>query len=150
MMLRRAMLGGCLAIGVQGAAMAAPAASELGRAWPNTSDVSRSPHWHVYVFERDGVRYIQVNDAQGRVHGAFATANGTFLVLPMGTADVRTSVRRPTDPSSLPTGSETVYRDATLQVTMTPQANGRALLTAAETCTDPARCSEARASLSGP
>ena len=60
-------------------------ATGLGQAWPNASDVSSSPRWHVYVFIKDGVRYIQVNDLNGKVRGAIATANGQFLVLPIGT-----------------------------------------------------------------
>jgi hypothetical protein len=149
MMLRRVMLVGCLMIGFQGVAVAASPAHELGKAWPNTHDVSRSPRWHVYVFERDGIRYVQVNDAQGRVQGAVATANGAFLVLPMGIADVQTTVVSSMDAAPVVQKGETVYSDAALQVTMTPQASGRHLLTAASTCTDPARCSEKSASQSG-
>ena len=46
--------------------------SGLGQSWPNTTDVSASPHWHVYVFQRNGVRYVQINDLSGKVR--FQTA----------------------------------------------------------------------------
>ena len=149
MMLHRVMLIGCLMVGFQGIAVAASPTHELGKAWPNAQDVSHSPRWHVYVFERDGIRYVQVNDAHGRVQGAVATANGAFLVLPMGTADVQTTTFGPADVAPRGQKGESVYSDATLQVTMVPQASGRSLLTASSTCTDPARCSEKSASQSG-
>ena len=139
MMLRRVMLVGCLAIAFQGAAVAAPQANELGKAWPNAQDVSRNPRWHVYVFERDGVRYIQINDLRGHVHGAFATIDGAFLVLPMGSADMKTTSF---GSSATSPAGETIYSDTTVVVRVAPQANGHTVVIESSTCTDPARCSE--------
>lgn len=133
------LLSGLLAVALSGAAMAAqPSTTGLGQAWPNAQDVSASPHWHVYVFDRGGIHYIQVNDINGRVHGAVATANGTFLVLPMGDAEVST----PDDPgtTAAPDGGETVYHDSAVQVIATPQANGAVMLRALPTCNDPVEC----------
>lgn len=118
-------------------AFAAQPTSGLGQAWPNAPDLSTSPQWHVYAFERDGIRYVQINDARGAVRGAFATANGVFLVLPMGTAgvDVGTALQ----PS---TQGETVYRDGDVQVTATPQPDGGLRLRAEQVvCKDPVECS---------
>jgi hypothetical protein len=119
----------------------------LGQAWPNATDVSLSPHYHVYVFTRDGIRYIQVNDANGVVRGAIATAGGEVLVLPIGVdaAHVKTlhaatgSAMRPTATDS----TETVYRDRTTTLSVTPQASGALQITTqqAATCTNPAECS---------
>ncbi|MGO4701435.1 hypothetical protein [Dyella sp. 2RAB6] len=121
------------------AAQASQPASGLGQAWPNAPDVSASPHWHVYVFERDGVRYVQVNHANGRVLGAFATAGGQFLVLPMGIG-ANLSVA-PTG-STTPTTGEIVYADGTVQVTATPAADGSLNLRAMDLpCSDPVECS---------
>ena len=120
------------------AAHAADATSGLGQAWPNAPDVSASPRWHVYVFERDGVRFVQVNDANGRVLGAFATAGGQFLVLPMGTG-ANLSIAAA---GSTPTAGEVVYTDGTVQVTATATSDGLLNLRAADTpCSDPVECS---------
>jgi len=120
------------------AAHAADSASGLGQAWPNAPDVSASPRWHVYVFERDGVRFVQVNDANGRVLGAFATAGGQFLLLPMGTgANLSIAAAGTT-----PTTGETVYTDGTVQVTATAAADGSLNLRANDMpCNDPVECS---------
>ncbi|HEX5306096.1 MAG TPA: hypothetical protein VFW82_08425, partial [Dyella sp.] len=80
-----ALAGTLFAFGLSGMAQATDAPSSgLGQSWPNTTDVSTNPYWHVYVFEKDGVRYVQVNDTNGRVHAAIATAGGQVLVLPIG------------------------------------------------------------------
>jgi len=120
------------------AAQATGPASGLGQAWPNAPDVSASPRWHVYVFQRDGVRFVQVNDLNGRVLGAFATAGGQFLVLPMGSGANLTAGAA----DAAPTTGETVYNDGTLQVTAAPASDGSLRLRAADTpCTDPVECS---------
>ncbi len=41
------------------------ATSGLGEAMPDAIDLSSDPTWQVYEFERDGVRYVQVNDLSG-------------------------------------------------------------------------------------
>ena len=118
--------------------IAAEPASGLGQAWPNAPDLSASPRWHVYAFERDGVRFVQINDAAGHVRGAFATAGGQFLVLPMGTGATVTVAADATAPAA----GETVYRDDTVQVTASTLADGTLGLRAAQMpCTDPVECS---------
>jgi hypothetical protein len=132
-------------VGTAVAAADAPATS-LGQSWPNATDVSRSPRFHVYVFSRDGIRYVQINDLNGNVRGAFATANGTFIVLPMG-ADA-TRVQAPGTASATPktsnTSSEVIYQDGQTTVTAAPQAAGAMSFQAQSvdsTCNDPAECS---------
>lgn len=73
-----------LASGVANTVHANPASHDLGQAFPHAINQSLSPLWRVYVFEREGVRYFQINGAFGRVHAVFATARGNFLVLPEG------------------------------------------------------------------
>jgi len=93
----------------------------LGQAWPNAQDVSRSPQFHVYVFSRDGVRYIQVNDLSGNVRAAFATANGQFLVLPAG---VDASHATTTQALPATSTSESVYNDGVVQVVVRSSDKG--------------------------
>ncbi|WNL44903.1 hypothetical protein RKE25_15955 [Dyella sp. BiH032] len=134
---RRILSGLLLALALPAASHAAQQASGLGQAWPNAPDLGASPRWHVYAFERDGVRFVQINDAAGRVLGAFATAGGQFLVLPMGTGATLT-----VDAGAAPATGETVYRDGNVQVTATPSADGTPRFRAASApCTDPVECS---------
>lgn len=111
-------------------AWAQQAASGLGQSWPNAPDVSSSPNWHVYVFESDGIRYVQVNDLNGKVRGAFATAGGQFLRLPMGADAQRVATPQQPLESSKAASGETVYRDNAVQVQVAPQANGNVQLNA--------------------
>lgn len=135
------LAGALLAVGVSATAFAATAPSSgLGQAWPNAADVSASPHWHVYVFIRDGVRYVQVNDLNGGVRGAIATAAGTILVLPMG-ANAPTVTDSTTAATS--TG-ETVYSDGAIKITATVQSTGATQLSVSSIgtgCDDPIECS---------
>lgn len=128
------VLAGLLAPAIAFAAK--PAASGLGQAWPNAPDLSASPRWHVYAFERDGIRYVQINDARGAVRGAFATTNGVFLVLPMGSGgsvDIGAAGQSPAQ-------GETIYSDGDVQVTAAPQPNG-VHFNAVPVCKDPVECS---------
>jgi hypothetical protein len=143
--LRSVALAALLFAGAAGPALAAqPAASGLGQAWPNTTDVSPSPNWHAYVFTMGGVKYIQVNDANGNVIGAVGTSNGQFITLPIGafsqlvsTPQQPAAVAPTTQPATAPT---TVYNDTAVQVTATPQTDGTVQLMATSTC-DPIQCS---------
>jgi hypothetical protein len=127
MIVKQIVLAGLLSLGLAGAAKAAAPSTGLGQAWPNAPDVSASPRWHAYVFEKDGIRYIQINDLAGHVHGAFATAKGQYLVLPIG-SDAATATA--TDPAAADTGAETVYDDGSTRVTAATQADGTTLLSA--------------------
>ncbi|MGC1548225.1 MAG: hypothetical protein WA777_06815 [Rhodanobacter sp.] len=140
----KTVLAGLFAMALSTAAMAAQPqlpSTGLGQAWPNATDVSSSPHYHVYVFQKDGIKYVQVNSLNGTVLGAFATAGDVLLALPMGTnaepANASTAPFTATRASS----TETVYSDKAVQIVATPQSNGttvKALLMAI--CTDPVAC----------
>ena len=111
--LRHTLWIGLAVMGLATGVSAAPPQNDLGQPWPNASDLSSSPSWHVYVFEREGVRYVQINDIAGNVHAAFGTANGQYLVLPMGLDAPRVYVAAP---NSLAVNGVVVYQDAATQV----------------------------------
>ena len=125
-----------------GAAQAQSAVSGLGQQWPNTTDVSASPNYHVYVFQRGSSKYIQVNDASGKVRAAvMVTPTGRYGT-PVGSdaAEVATTSEPLAAPAS--TTSETVYSDGTTQVAVAPQADGTArVMAVAVGCKNPVECS---------
>jgi hypothetical protein len=116
--------------------------SGLGQSWPNATDVSASPHWHVYVFQHHGVQYVQINDLGGKVRAAFATSAGHFLTLPIGSDAARVATPEEPLPASGNTKGEIVYQDSAVKVLVAPQANGTtATYVAAGDCHDPIECS---------
>ncbi|WP_130618037.1 hypothetical protein [Dyella amyloliquefaciens] len=117
-------------------------ASGLGQSWPNATDVSASPRWHVYVFERNGVRYVQINDLGGKVRAAFASSGGNFLALPLGVDATRLATPEEPLVASGQTQGDIVYQDASTRVLVAPQADGTARVYAANgDCKDPIECS---------
>jgi hypothetical protein len=138
---RKALLAGVVAIGLTSTAFAQTStpATGLGQAWPNAADVSTNPQWHVYVFVLNGIKYVQVNDLNGTVHAAVATAAGAAIVLPIGVdaQNVHTTA------SSASSATQTVYSDASTTVTATPQSDGTTRFELANTCTNPVSCSTA-------
>jgi len=143
-LLSRAILGVGLVAGLSGTAMAASPSNGLGQAWPNAPDVSTNPNFHVYVFDFGGVRYIQVNDANGNVLGSVGSAGGIFLTLPIGR--YANLVDTPSQPTALPAATQPaaapkpVYNDGTTAITATPLSNGAMQLRAADACGDPVTC----------
>lgn len=127
---------------VCGAAWAQQSGSGLGQSWPNAPDVSSSPRYHVYVFEKDGIRFVQVNESNGTVRGAFAVAGGQFLRLPIGVDSGHSAA--PQQLPAAPAQGETVYQDDAVKVQAAPQSNGRSALSAQEVCGDPAICGGGR------
>jgi hypothetical protein len=101
-------------------AQTAPATG-LGQAWPNAVDQSANPNWHVYVFERDGVRYVQVNDRNGNVHAAIGRAGDTLFALPVGVDAQHVDVA---STSNSATSAQMVYQDDSTTVTAEPQRDG--------------------------
>jgi hypothetical protein len=128
-------------------ALAQAPSTGLGQAWPNATDVSVSPHYHVYVFVRDGIRYVQINDLNGTVRAAVAVADNVVLVLPVGVdaAHVTTQHGLASENAG---ATETVYRDSSTRITATSTGTGVVQINVATTpvaapaiCTNPANCS---------
>jgi hypothetical protein len=117
-------------------------ATGLGQAWPNAADVSTSPRWHVYVFRLHGIKYIQINDRNGIVRAAIGMAAGTSIVLPVGVdaQQVTTTTTTGAMTNAVSSVSETVYQDATMIITATPQSNGTMKFAVASICQDPYNC----------
>jgi hypothetical protein len=120
--IRKALLAGFIVLGLSSTSFAQSSSqsSGLGQAWPNAVDMSASPNWHVYVFWRDGVKYVQINDLGGNVLAAIGTAHGTTIVLPVGVdaENVSTVAKKATE------AAQVVYHDAATTVTATPRSNG--------------------------
>jgi hypothetical protein len=130
-----------LSLGI-GAAHAQTAQTGLGQAWPNATDVSASPNYHVYVFQRGSIKYIQVNDGNGTVRAAIARTPTSLLGTPVGVD--ATNVATEDEPLAAPasTATETVYNDGAVQVLVAPQTNGTMRVMAVPVeCKNPVECS---------
>jgi hypothetical protein len=112
----------CTLLGVTAAsAQTAAPVTGLGQSWPNATDVSASLHYHVYAFNRDGIRYFQINDLNGNVLAAFATVGREVLVLPMGANAGSVNVlSQPSASTATGNGAEKLYSDKSITVTATP------------------------------
>ncbi|UPG90734.1 hypothetical protein L2Y96_02880 [Luteibacter aegosomaticola] len=130
-----------LALGI-GAAHAQSATSGLGQQWPNTTDVSSNPNFHVYVFQRGSTKYVQVNDANGNVRAAvMITPTGRYGT-PVGSDGSNVATSEDPLPAPASTTSQTVYTDGTTQVAVAPQADGTArVMAVAVECKNPVECS---------
>jgi hypothetical protein len=56
----------------------------LGQSSPQIANYSIDPAWRVYQFERQGIRYLQVNDLWGNTRLGIGRIGTTAWVLPMG------------------------------------------------------------------
>lgn len=91
-----------------------PAASRgLGESFPAAADLAADAAWQVYEFERDGVRYVQINDAAGTVRAAAGRIGATAWVLPIGTDADRVAVPGDAVPAGVPS---VLYRGPNLEV----------------------------------
>jgi len=136
---RHALIAALSTVVAGTAAAATPAVTGLGQAWPNAADVSASPHFHVYAFQKQGVRYLQINDTNGTVRGAIALIGDEALDLPVG-VDAAHWVVTDADATSAP--GETVYHDNTMTVRAAPLPGGGVQLMALSDCKgNPGECS---------
>jgi len=123
-----------LTVCLSGTAFAQAPPNGLGQSWPNTTDVSVSPNYHVFVFVLGGVRYIQVNDFYGNILGSVGTANGQYITLPVGRFSQLVSTPQQTAPASNATPAAApavVYNDGTTTITSTQMSDGTYRLNAA-------------------
>lgn len=85
----------------------------LGQEYPAAPDLAADPAWSVYKFQRDGVTYLQVNDAGGTVRAAVGQIGDTQWVLPVGIDANRVGVQD----DALPAGTgAVVYRDDAVEI----------------------------------
>ncbi|MBO9827598.1 hypothetical protein J7373_04965 [Xanthomonas sp. A2111] len=56
----------------------------LGESTPAATNLSTNASARIYQFERNGVTYLQINDATGQVRGAIGRVGDTAWVTPMG------------------------------------------------------------------
>ena len=154
---RKAIASGVFAMVLSASVVAGqPPSTGLGQSWPNAADVSASPHYHVDVFARDGIRYIQVNDSNGTVRGAVAVADHVVLVLPVGVDASSVAISAPRTQAQVSNASgETVYRDNSVQLNATSQSSGAVQVTVTKldddgTCTNPFNCPPADVPGPGP
>lgn len=56
----------------------------LGQSSPQIANLSIDPAWKVYQFERQGIRYLQINDLSGNTRLGIGRIGATAWVLPMG------------------------------------------------------------------
>lgn len=96
----------------------------LGQSFPPAGLVAQDAAWRVYEFEREGIRYVQVNDRYGVVRAAVGRIADTLWVLPMGTDVDRVRVSGGAASLALP-GMSTVYRSAEIEVDVVLDANGQ-------------------------
>ncbi len=94
--------------------------SGLGESFPVRPDMAADPAWQVYEFERDGIRYIQVNDKIGRVRAAVGRIGNTFWVLPIGS-----DADRVTTSTEITAGgqSRSIYRSNDVEVVLYRNGN---------------------------
>jgi hypothetical protein len=141
---KRAVLAVALSVVSASAAWSGTPATGLGQAWPNATDASLSPHYHAYLFARDGIEYVQINDLNGTVLAAIAATPGTVLVLPIGVDASHTNTAK-NNVATRSSTTEAVYQDKTVSVTATPQSDGSLKVTATpalQTCPDPGECGD--------
>lgn len=111
----------------------------MGSATPGTVDRSASPRWHVYTFVKDGIEYVQVNDTVGRVRAGIAATAGVHLVLPMGLDADRVSTPESPLATGAIRGSETVYQDALVTLSVGLSDAGQYVWTVADAAPATAR-----------
>lgn len=98
-----------------------PAATGLGESAPRAANLATDSAWRIYEFRRDGVTYLQINDATGVVRAAVGRINDTLWVLPMGKDVARVSL------SSTPAApGRVVYQTGDFVVWLRPDAKGDA------------------------
>jgi hypothetical protein len=89
------------------------AGTGLGEPMPSAIDLSGDPAWQVYAFERDGIRYLQINDSGYTPRAAVGPIGPTAWVLPIGQDADRVTIDEDVQP---PPTSRIVYRDEHLEV----------------------------------
>ncbi|AVQ07402.1 TPA: hypothetical protein HH295_19815 [Xanthomonas vasicola pv. zeae] len=96
------------------------AATGLGESVPHATNLAADPTWRIYEFQREGMLYLQINDATGVVRGAVGRAGEVLWVLPMGKDVNRVTVSTLT----VPTLAQLVYQTDNFTVHLIPGTAG--------------------------
>lgn len=91
------------------------AATGLGQEFPQAPDLAIDAAWQVYEFERDGIRYVQVNDRNGAVRAAAGRIGGTFWAMPIGSDADRVAVQGDAAPVGTP---QVLFRSSDVEVVL--------------------------------
>lgn len=83
------------------------------------SNLSSNSGWRVYAFERDGIRYLRVDDVAGNVVAVIGYIQSTFFVLPMGSDADRVQIG--TAPAGVP---QLIYRSNEVEINRYETASG--------------------------
>lgn len=97
----------------------------LGQPFPPGGLVAQDAVWRVYEFEREGIRYVQINDINGIVHAAVGRIGPTLWVLPMGSDVDRVRTSDDGSTAAVSSGMRVVYRSAEVEVGVELDTNGR-------------------------
>lgn len=87
----------------------------LGESFPAADNLAADPAWKVYEFQRDGVRYVQINDSAGTVRAAAGRIGGTAWVMPIGADADRVAVPGDAVPTGIP---RVLYRGNDVEVVL--------------------------------
>ena len=93
----------------------AAAVSGLGQEFPAAPDLAADFAWQVHEFERDGIRYTQVNDRYGNVRAAIGRIGGTFWTMPIGADADRVRVQGDAAPAGIP---KVLFRSSDVEVVL--------------------------------
>lgn len=91
------------------------AATGLGQEFPQAPDLAADAAWQVYEFERDGIRYVQVNDQSGVVRAAAGRIGETFWAMPIGSDADRVAVQGDAAPAGTP---QVLFRSSDVEVVL--------------------------------
>lgn len=97
------------------------AASGLGEPFPAAADLASDTAWQLYEFERDGIRYVQVNDQYGKVRVAVGRIGDVLWVLPIGGDADRVALPGDRVPSGQP---KSLYRSNDIEVILYQNSAG--------------------------
>jgi hypothetical protein len=97
----------------------------LGEQLPPALDLAPDSIWKVFEFERDGIRYVQINDRDGHVRAAVGRIEDLLWVLPVGSDADRVSTPGNPAPEWASVG-QVIFRSGDLMVRWHESPNGDA------------------------
>lgn len=98
----------------------------LGEQHPAAPDLAPDSAWNVYQFERDGIRYVQINDRDGHVRAAVGRIEDLLWVLPVGSDADRVSTPGNPAPEKATSIGQVIFRSSDLVLRRYESANGDA------------------------